>query len=512
VSEVLVNALVVLVLVLFGGVFSAAELALVSLRESQVKALAERSRRGQRVARLVADPNRFLAAVQIGVTLAGFLSSAVGAVTLSAEATAGLVRLGLAPRLAEPVALVGVTLVISYVSLVLGELVPKRLALQRTEGIALALARPLALVATLCRPVIWLLSRTTDLVVRLFGGDPGANREAITEEELRDLVAAHESLGGDERRLIDEVFAAGERQVREVMLPRTEVEFLDAGLTVTRAARIAAASSHSRFPVARDSQDDVVGFVHIRDLLVREDGDRTLVIERLARDVKRLPGTKRVLAALSEMRREGHHLAIVVDEYGGTDGIVTLEDLIEEVIGEVRDEFDPADHDEPARREEVDGLLNLGELEEQTGLRLPDGPYETVAGFVMAARGAMPTVGDSVECEGYRLTVTELDGRRVSRVKVERPDPAVDPETPRRAAAPEDPETPDAPPASGGTGEPGAPEAPAGATPPAPAAAGGAPLPDVPIGAVPDDLVTARAAGQPPPERPAGGASRVPRG
>ena len=180
-------------------------------------------------------------------------------------------------------------------------------------------------------------------MVRLLGGDPRANREAITEEELRGLVAAHESLTGDERKLIDDVFAAGERQVREVMLPRTEVDFLDVGTTVSRAARLAMEAPHSRYPVVRRDSDDVVGFVHIRDLLAPDlPGGRAASVGDLTREVKRLPGTKKVLAALSEMRREGHHLAIVEDEYGGTDGIVTLEDLIEEVIGEIRDEYDEA--------------------------------------------------------------------------------------------------------------------------------------------------------------------------
>ncbi|HEY0359827.1 MAG TPA: hemolysin family protein [Mycobacteriales bacterium] len=421
----LLDILIVLLFILVGGLFAAAEIALVSLREGQVKALAERGKRGRRVARLVSDPNRFLAAVQIGVTLAGFLSAAFGAATLSSHAARGLERLGLDERFADPVAFVGVTALISYVSLVLGELVPKRLALQRSEGIALAVASPLDRLATLFRPVIWLLSVTGDALVRLFGGDPEANRETISGEELRDLVAAHESLGRDERALIDDVFSAGDRQVREVMLPRTEVEFLDGAMTVGRAARIAGASPHSRYPVVGESSDDVVGFVHLRDLLVRPDGDRSTTVAAVAREVKRLPGTKRVLAALSEMRREGHHLAIVVDEYGGTDGIVTLEDLIEEVIGEIRDEYDTPPTPGEVRPNELDGLCNLDEVRESTGLELPDGPYETLAGFVMAGLGTLPTLGAEVEVEGWRLTVVALDGRRASCVRVNPPTPAV---------------------------------------------------------------------------------------
>jgi putative hemolysin len=427
---VLVDIGIVLLFVLIGGLFAAAEIALVSLREGQVKSLAERGRRGRRVAHLVADPNRFLAAVQIGVTLMGFLSAAFGAATLSSHASDALERLGLQESVAAPVAFVGVTIIISYVSLVLGELVPKRLALQRSEAIALLVAGPLDRLAALFRPLIWLLSKSGDALVRLLGGDPGANRESISGEELRDLVAAHESLGRDERALIDDVFSAGGRQVREVMLPRTEVEFLDGAMTVGRAARIAGSSPHSRYPVVGESSDDVVGFVHLRDLLVRPEGDRSTTVAEMAREVKRLPGTKRVLSALSEMRREGHHMAIVVDEYGGTDGIVTLEDLIEEVIGEIRDEYDAAVPG-AGRPDELDGLCNLDEVRERTGLVLPDGPYETLAGFVMAGLGTLPAVGAQVEVDGWQLTVTELDGRRAARVRVVPPEEPVTASDPR---------------------------------------------------------------------------------
>ena len=425
-----VDALLVLAFVLLGGAFSGAEIALVSLRESQVRALAERGRRGEKLAKLAGDPNRFLAAVQVGVTLAGFFSAAFGAATLAPPLADVLVGWGVPDGFADTLSFVGITILVSYFSLVLGELTPKRLALQRAESVALLAAAPLDRIATISRPLIWLLSRTTDLVVRLAGGDPGANREAITEEELRGLVAAHESLPADERKLIDDVFSAGDRQVREVMVPRTEVEFLDLGTTVSRAARLAMEAPHSRYPVVRRDSDDVVGFVHIRDLLAPDvPGGRAATVGALAREVKRLPGTKKVLSALSEMRREGHHLAIVEDEYGGTDGIVTLEDLIEELIGEIRDEYDEdgAAPGRPGGPSEVDGLLNLDDLYEQSGLRVPDGPYETAAGWVMWRLGRLPAVGDTLRTPSapdavdepeWTVEVLDLDGRRVSRVRV----------------------------------------------------------------------------------------------
>jgi putative hemolysin len=436
VSDVWLNIVMVVAFVLIGGAFSGAEIALVSLRESQVRAMAESGgRRGKAVARLLSDPNRFLAAVQVGVTLAGFFSAAFGASTLSEPLADWLVGLGLAEGVAGSLALVLVTTAISYLSLVVGELTPKRLALQRAEGFSLLVAAPLNGIAKISRPVIWLLSKSTNLLVRVLGGDPKASGEAISQEELRDLVAAHESLSTDERRLIGEVFRAGDREVREVMTPRTEVDFLDASMTASRAAKQVHDSSHSRYPVVGRDEDDVIGFVHVRDLfLPNHPAGRAATVGDLVREVKRLPGTAGVLTALSEMRRENHHLAIVVDEYGGTDGIVTLEDLIEEVIGEIYDEYDEDVTDDGGEvaggPQEVDGLLNLDDFREVTGLQLPEGPYETVAGYVLAELGRLPEPGAAVTVEGRTLTVLELDGRRIARISVSRaPEPDVDPAT-----------------------------------------------------------------------------------
>jgi putative hemolysin len=422
--ETLVSAAIVLALILVEALFVASEIALVSLRDSQVRRIADRSRRGQAVARLVGDPNRFLAVAQIGVTLTALLSSAYGAITLSETAKKALIRQGISEGLAGFIGVVGVTLIISYVTLVIGELAPKRLGLQRAEGTAQMVAPFLDRMAKASRPLIWLLSKSTNVVVRMLGGDPETSREAITAEEIRALVAGTTEIAPDERNLIEEVFAAGERQLREVLVPRTEVEFLDAATPLAKAACTTTGSPHSRYPVYRDSHDDVIGFVHVRDLLDPQLSGRSTPVGELVRPVLYLPASKRVLAALSEMRREGHHLAIVVDEYGGTAGIVTLEDLVEELIGDIRDEYDV--EDDHARRLhggalEVDGLLNLDAFADETGLELPEGPYETVAGYLMAVLGHLPQVGENVEVDGHRLTVTEVDGRRVSRVRLAPP-------------------------------------------------------------------------------------------
>jgi putative hemolysin len=417
-----VSILVVAVLVLIEAVFAASEMALVSLREGQVSALAEKGRRGKKVADLVSNPNRFLSAVQIGVTTTALLSSAFGAITLSDSLARELRRAGMAHDPSQVIAFLIVTLAIAYVTLVVGELAPKRIALQRAEGTASLVAPTLDRFATLMLPVIWLLSVSTDAAVRLLGGDPTVGRETISEGELRDLVTGHKALTGDERQLIDDVFEAGERQVREIMVPRTEVEFFDGAWTIARAMREAQDSPHSRFPVVRGSHDDVIGFIHVRDLYRPKTGERRgLKLADLARDIAMVPASKHLLPAMSEMRRSGDHLAIVVDEYGGTAGIVTLEDLIEELVGDIRDEYDDKT-DEPKQLRggdiEVDGLLNLDDFADTTGIELPEGPYETVAGAIMATLGRVPRGNDAVELDGIRLKVTKMDGRRVARVRV----------------------------------------------------------------------------------------------
>jgi len=421
VSKVVLDVIVVLVIVSIGGFFSASEMALVSLREGQVRALARRGRRGQKAARLAQDPNRFFSAVQIGVTLATLVSGAYGAATLAGLLKSWLVRQHMTAGWAATVSFIVVTVCITFVSLVLGELAPKRIALQRAPRLALLAAPLLDRIATLARPVVWLLTACTNVLVAVLGGDPRIGRQAMTEQELRDLVTGAQALSADERQIAGEVFDAGKRQIREVLVPRTEVVFLDAEMPVAQAAATAASLPHSRLPVYQDTYDNVIGFVHVRDLLGPGAASLSVPVGRISRTVKFLPISKTVLSALSEMRRERAHLAIVVDDYGGTAGIVTLEDLVEELIGDIRDEYD-AEHSEATRLHdgevEVDGLLNLDEFTEQTGIELPEGPYETAAGYVLAALGDLPSVGDSVQAAGRTITVTELDGRRIARLRV----------------------------------------------------------------------------------------------
>jgi len=428
-AEIWLNLVAVLFFVLIGGFFAAAEMALVSLRESQIEHVKEEHpRSGARLEKLFKDPNRFLAAAQVGVTLAGFISAGFGASRIAPEIAPWFESLGLPEGLSATIAFILVTVVIAYLSLVLGELVPKRLALQRSEMVARRVSGVVDWVAVLATPFIWLLSVSTDALVRVLGGDPDVDRERITQEELRGLVASHTELSDRERELIDEVFDAGDMELREVMIPRTEVAFLKSRTTLGAAAAEIASQPHSRFPVINRGPDDIVGFVHMRDILNPAAHSRSATVGSLARTVLTFPGTKRVIPALTEMRDSGEHLAIVIDEYGGTDGIVTLEDLVEELVGEITDEFDPEKRPDVqlTGSAELDGLLNLEDFEERTGLTLPEGPYETLAGFVVDRLGRLPHQGDTIQTQGYLFTVVEMDSRRIERVLVEAQAPGVD--------------------------------------------------------------------------------------
>jgi putative hemolysin len=411
-------------LILLAALFVAAEIALISLRESQIRQIAGRGKRGARVAKLAENPNRFLAAAQVGVTVCGFLSAALGAEKLGGYIIPWLEEKGLSTGLSTTLSIIGVTLVIAYFSLVFGELVPKRLALFRSEEISLASAGVIDVIAKIFRPIIWLLSKSTDFVVRAFGIDPKEARSQISEEELLDLVAGHAALSDEERDIVEEVFNASERQIHEVMVPRTEVDFMDVSFTVGKAIELAVDKAHSRYPVIRGSSDEVIGFIHVRDLLDTSKATKETKIIELVRSIMFLPGTKGILPALSEMRKQGQHVAIVLDEYGGTDGIVTLEDLVECLIGDIRDEYDVDETDIAVESRtgdfEVDGLISIENLIEQTGLEIPDGPYETASGFVMHHLGRIPKDHDVVVVDGLRITVLSMEGKRAGALLISR--------------------------------------------------------------------------------------------
>jgi len=427
-SDLGIRLLLVLVFILISALFAATEIAVVSLRESQLQQISTRGRRGKVLAELAENPTRFLAAVQVGITFASFIGAGLGASEIAPLVAPELESLGLTPAVSETVSFVAITILVAYVSLVIGELVPKRIAIQKAEAVALAFVLPISFIVKVTSPFIALLTASTNVVLRILGIDPNATREAMSGDELRDIVAGHEELTAEERELIDEVFEAQGRELREVMQPRTDVEFLDGELPVYKAAKLVSDMPHSRYPVIGESPDDILGFVHIRDIFNPQLAERSIRLADLVRELPAFPGTKLVIPTLSEMRRTRIHMAVVADEYGGTAGIVTLEDLVEELIGDIRDEYDEKDQELVHGELVIDGGLSLEDFEEMTGVELPDGPYETVAGYVVAAIGELPEIGQVTIFGAASLTILEVENRRASRIKVDLIEPETEPE------------------------------------------------------------------------------------
>jgi putative hemolysin len=402
------------VLILINAAFAGTEMALVSLRDAQINRLAQHGAAGRTLARLARDPNQFLATIQIGITLAGLLASAAAAVTLSEPLIGVLTPLG---GMARPVAIVLVTLVLTFVTLVFGELAPKRIAMQRAERWALMAARPLALISTLSRPAVWLLGRATDIVVRVFGGDPSRQREEVSEEELRDMVAVQPELSAEERTIIDGAFELADRTLRQVLVPRTRIISLQADTDAADAAQVLVASGHSRAPVLEGDLDDIVGIVHLRDLV---EGKGTVGDHSTPPLV--LPETVTVLNAMRTMQAQRQQMTVVINEHGGVEGVVTMEDLVEELVGEIWDEADP---DVQAVKREADGsLIVVGSYPIHDlidlGVEVPSGEYTTVAGLILEELGRIPDPGEAVDVAGWRFHVLEATDRVINQVRLSR--------------------------------------------------------------------------------------------
>jgi putative hemolysin len=411
-SEIWFQLVLVGVLVVMNAAFAGTELAMVSLREGQLQRLERKSGTGAVLARLARQPNQFLATIQIGITLAGLLASATAAVSLAEPLEGSLGFLGGA---AGPASIIVVTLLLAYVTLVFGELAPKRVAMQKAERWGMLMARPLAFLSTLTRPVVWLLSHSTDVAVRLLGGDPKLQREEVTEEELRDMVAGQPTFTPEQKQIIDGAFEIAERTLDEILVPRRDVFVVDSDWTCAEALRRLVESGHSRAPVAAGgSLDDVAGAVHLRQLLDRGDEPVSSVLM----DIPVFPESAKVLHALRQMQAGRAQLALVVDEHGGGAGIVTVEDLIEELVGEIYDETDP---DLATVVVEADGnvvvpgrfpIHDLSDI----GVELPEGDYATVAGLVLDRLGRIPAAGDQVTVDGWELQVRATRGRAVTEV------------------------------------------------------------------------------------------------
>jgi putative hemolysin len=411
---------IVFLLVLGNAIFVAAEYALVTGRRSRLEERAERGGRGAKTAlRLMDDPVRFISTVQVGITISAILLGAIGEPLLS-----GLME----PPLSNTVAFLIAFSILTYLSVVLGELVPKAVALQKAEPLAIALAIPLDWLARISYPLVWLLQKSANAVLRLLRVKPApAGMIAYTREDIRHSVAAAEDVGEleeAEEEMLYKVFDFASKEVSAVMVPRPEVVAISADMPPEEALRAVVDSPYTRYPVYRGSLDDVLGILHVRDLFgaIHDLGLAAVELESIVRPAFVVPETKDLAALLADFRREKQHLAIVIDEYGDMEGIVTLEDLLEEIVGDIEDEFDLPDTsieriDETHIR--IDGTYTIDDFNEEFGTGLEQEDFNTMAGLVFGELGRAPEVGDEVRTDGLCLTVVEIDGSRIMKLEVE---------------------------------------------------------------------------------------------
>lgn len=422
------------VLILVNAFFAMSEMAIISLNENKVRRMAEDGNKGaKRILKLTENSARFLSTIQVGVTLAGFLTSASAAENFADPLSAFFSRLlhasgGMASFI-DGASLVIVTLIISFFSLVFGELVPKRIAMNKSEKISLAVAGVLDLVNRLMRPIVWLLSGTTNLVVRAFGIDPNADDEQVTEEEILMMVDAGEETGlfdESQNEMINNVLEFDDIIAADVMTHRTDIEAVEVDSSLEEVLELAIREGFTRIPVYREDLDDIVGIVNVKDLLCYV-GKPTpdIPLEELMRKAYFVPETKRCRDLFAEMTERKQQAVIVSDEYGGTAGMVTMEDLIESIVGNIQDEYDDEDEEMTRVNETtltMDGTTDIEEVEEAINAKLPEGEYDTIGGLIMNELGRIPETGEhpAIEVSGYRFTVLDVEERRIEKVKVEK--------------------------------------------------------------------------------------------
>jgi putative hemolysin len=438
--------LIVLLLILLNGLFAMAELAIVSARRARLKHAANHGDRGAKAALELAEhPGRFLSTVQIGITLIGVLAGAFGGATISESLAVWLASAY--PQLAEyadGLSIGAVVVAITFLSLILGELVPKRLALSRPEAIAARLARSMAMLSRIAGPIVWLLSTVTELVLRVLPVKHGSE-PAVTDEEIKVLMQQGAETGHFhpiEKSMVDMVLRLGDRRVSALMTPRTQVEWLDLEDPIEESKRKMLESHYSRFPVAEGGRRHIVGVAEVKDVLAGELAGRGFDLRAAMKPPLYIPESAPALKALETFRRTGAPIALIIDEYGDFQGIVTLEDLLEALVGDLPEPGQQEDAAVTQRADGswlVDGMLPIDQLKDTIGIaRLPDeddASYQTVAGLVMDRLRRIPKSADWFEIDDYRFEVVDMDGRRIDKVMVSRRPPAPDEESENRSAA-----------------------------------------------------------------------------
>ena len=432
-GELLMQAVLVVVLVAVNAFLAAAEIALVSVRRPRLQQLEDKDPDAASALRLLGDMGRFLATIQVGITVVGFLASAVGAVSFVIVLSNLLARvpLLLVQQLQEPIAIVLVTLFISFVFIIFGELIPKRLGIVYAESITLGLARPIEWLARATSPIVALLTGSANIVLTIFGQGKALSevRPQVTEVDLRllfDVAATEGEVEEREAKMLHRVFEFTDKLAREVMTPRLDILWLDKDATLKDFLEAFAKSYHARYPLCDDNADNILGIIYIKDILpamASEDATTSLALAPFQRQAYFVPETKRVGELFEEMRSLGHPMAIIVDEYGGTAGLVTLKQLLEEIVGSVGDEVSRQEPEYETIDEYnylVDGSMRVDEMNEALHLDLPEGDYETVAGFILEHLGHIPRPGEQVRYNELRLLVSTMDRVKIEKVRVTR--------------------------------------------------------------------------------------------
>jgi putative hemolysin len=407
------------VLILLNAFFVAAEYGLVTARRTRIVELQHQgNRRARDVLRITSDPPRFIAAMQLGVTLTSLGIGALGEVALSRLFDRAISTL---------LAVIFAYLILTFLHVVIGELVPKGIALGHSEGTALFVSAPVRFFFIVMRPVVWFLEGSTEIVLRWLGlKPPGADDDVLSEAELRMLVSQstqHGEIEQQEQEMLYKVFDFADKEAKDVMVPRPEVVALSIDLPPEQCLEAVMDSPYTRYPVYRESLDNVVGILHVRDLFraLRDRGMHEVKVEDIIRPAHIVPETKDLAALLAEFRRANQHMAIVVDEYGEMEGIVTLEDLLEEIVGDIEDEFDLPDESIEQIDEDtviIDGTFPIDDFNERFKTEMPDEDYHTMAGFVFGLLGRQPEAGDTITHDGMRFDVLEIEGSRILKLAV----------------------------------------------------------------------------------------------
>ena len=426
-----------IILIALNAVFACAEIAVVSMSSARLRQLSdEGDRRAQRLGSLTAVPARFLATIQVAITLVGFFSSAVASTNLSDPFAQWMSSFGIGwlTAVAPVLSPILITLAVSYFSIVLGELVPKRIALADTEKVAKMVSGPLIVFGKIASPLVWLTSASANLVASVFRIKQ-ADEGQVSEEEIKYMVTDSEELSDQEKSMIHDVIDLGDTIAREVMIPRVDMTSVEDTSTLNHVLAVMRRTGYSRIPVYHDSVDRVIGIAHIKDIIrpILDEGKGEARVADFVRTATYVPDTKDIIPLLSEMQTSHEQMVIVVDEYGGTAGVLTIEDIVEEIVGEIEDEFDP-DNKYLTKLSErewlVDGRFSLDDAMD-LGWPIEDNEeFETIAGYVLELADKVPHPGDVFEKDGYTFRVQSMRGRRVSLLRVSAPEPAEEPDEP----------------------------------------------------------------------------------